>query len=134
MREYHIDGLKFNSIYDCANEIMELSLNELEEENKDQQEFFREMIVILDNLKVGDVTEFYGTEVWIEDLVPDDYTLELYDVNGNWIEQIMVSTEYQDILDYEKENPIDENKYYYSEWYIQYDNETGEEMCSGPMV
>ena len=46
--------------------------------------------------------EYYGTEVWIEDLVPDDYTLELYDVNGNWIEQIMVSTEYQDILDYEK--------------------------------
>lgn len=134
MKEYHIDGMKFDTAHDISCYIANISSNELNENNIDENDFIKEITKEIQSLKIGDVLEYYGTEVWIEDLVPDDYTLELYDVNGNWIEQIMVSTEYQDILDYEKENPIDEDKYYYSEWFIQYDNETGEEMCSGPMV
>ena len=64
--------------------------------------------------------------------IEDDYTLELYTKDGTWVKRIMLSKEYKDIEKYIDENPC-EDGYYYSTWGIQYDNETGEEMCYYPM-
>lgn len=65
-------------------------------------------------------------------MIPDDYTLELYREDGTWIEQIMVSDNLDDINKYQDNHPA-ETGCYYSIWVIQYDNETGEEMCSFPL-
>ena len=63
----------------------------------------------------------------------NEFTLELYQTDGKWVKQILVTDDIDELDKYEKANPVDEDKFYYSEWVIQYDDMTGEEMCSFPL-
>lgn len=67
-----------------------------------------------------------------EEIIEDDYTVELYRADGKWIKQEYVTDKYEKAEEYIDNNPL-ENGYYYSIFCIQYDNETGEEMCSYPV-
>ena len=66
-----------------------------------------------------------------ERIIEDDYTVELYDRSGKWLKQTYVTDSYEDADEWIEKHP--DSRGYYSIFCIQYDNETGEEMCSFPV-
>ena len=67
-----------------------------------------------------------------EIIIDDTYTVELYDSSGKWLKQAYVTDTYEDADEWIENHPYEDGGYY-SIFCIQYDNETGEEMCCFPV-
>ena len=84
------------------------------------------------NKQRKNITERQRKMIGFDEIIEDDYTVEIYRADGKWLQQAYVTNDYDEAEKYAEENPL-ENGEYYSIFCIQYDNETGEEMCSYPI-